>query len=196
MRKLRKFWESKGFWCSPQNLLKSRIVFDFRLSTFIKMGEFLDNDYKHMHTSMRNLENNNAKMRNCSTKFSWNFEAGAVQKRVNLLDLVKSFRSSVYYLLAQFDFDAAENETLKVCQQLAKSSTKVRTNIARDSYFISSTERKWAGQPSLRANKPYQTVYLQQGWSSRTSKTWLANEMMNPRIDDFGRSALWTSQST
>ena len=46
-----------------------------------------------------------------------------VQKFVNLVDLVKSFQTitSIYYLLAKFDFDTAENEPLKVCQKLAKS---------------------------------------------------------------------------
>ena len=33
------------------------------------------------------------------------------------------------YLLAEFGFDTAENEPLKVCQQLAKVRIKVRKNI-------------------------------------------------------------------
>ena len=36
-----------------------------------------------------------------------------MQKRVNLVDLVKSFHASIYYLLAQFGFDTAENELSK-----------------------------------------------------------------------------------
>ena len=43
-------------------------------------------------------------------------------KRVQiLLDLAKSFQTSSYYLLAKFGVDTAENELLKVCQELAKS---------------------------------------------------------------------------
>ena len=33
---------------------------------------------------------------------------------VNLVDLVKNFQTSVYYLLTKFGFDTAENEPLKV----------------------------------------------------------------------------------
>ena len=44
-----------------------------------------------------------------------------VQKRVNLVDLVKSFETSSFHnLLAKFGFDTAENEPLKVCQKIAK----------------------------------------------------------------------------
>ena len=59
-----------------------------------------------------------------------------MQKRVNLVDLVKSFQTSIYmylvlftsiyYLLAKFGFDTAENGPLKVCQKLANSWKKVR----------------------------------------------------------------------
>ena len=59
-------------------------------------------------------------MRKSLTKFDWLFECWAVQKRVNLVDLVKSFQTSIYYLFARFGFDTAENEPLKVCQKLAK----------------------------------------------------------------------------
>ena len=56
-----------------------------------------------------------------------------MHKRVNLVDLVKSFPSSIYYLLAKFGFDTAENEPLKVCQKLAKLvRIKVRKNIVMD----------------------------------------------------------------
>ena len=43
---------------------------------------------------------------------------------MNLVDLVKSFQTSIYYLLAKFSFDTAENESLKICQKLAKSQKK------------------------------------------------------------------------
>ena len=90
-------------------------------------------------------------MRTCSTKFRYIFGFGTVQKRVNLVDLVKScpnFHFSVSphvpflnllleqiansneYLLANIGVDTAENKPLKVCQKLAKRSKKrVRTNI-------------------------------------------------------------------
>ena len=81
-------------------------------------------------------------MRKCLTKFSRIVECGAVlrpedacQKHfswffnwtpkvltcVHLVDLVKSFHTSIQYLLAKFGFDTAENEPLKVCKKLAKS---------------------------------------------------------------------------
>ena len=37
-----------------------------------------------------------------------------MQKHVNLVDLVKSFETSIYYLLAKFGVDTDENEPLKV----------------------------------------------------------------------------------
>ena len=67
------------------------------------------------------------------TIFGWNFECWAVQKRVDLVDIVKSFQTSILnilfetdsypneYLLAKFGVDTAENEPLKVCQKLAES---------------------------------------------------------------------------
>ena len=42
-------------------------------------------------------------------------------KFADLVDLVKSFQTSILYLLAKFVVDTAENEPLKVCQKLAKS---------------------------------------------------------------------------
>ena len=55
-------------------------------------------------------------------RFSWFFNwIPKVQKRVNIVDIVKSFQTSIYYLLAKVGFDTAENEPLKVCQKLAKS---------------------------------------------------------------------------
>ena len=51
-----------------------------------------------------------------------------MQKRVNLVDLAKSFQFlferdsySNEYLLAKFGFDTVDNEPLKVSQKLAKS---------------------------------------------------------------------------
>ena len=55
-----------------------------------------------------------------------------VKKRVNHVDLVKSFQTSIYYLLATFGVDTAENGPLKVCERLARSYKKVRKNIAED----------------------------------------------------------------
>ena len=55
----------------------------------------------------------------CPKRFSWFFYwIPKVQKRVNLVNLVKSFQTSISYLLAKFGFDTAENEPLKVCQKL------------------------------------------------------------------------------
>ena len=52
-------------------------------------------------------------------------EVWAVQKHVNLVDLVKGFPTSIYYLIAKNDFDTAQNEPLKVYQQLAKRYKKL-----------------------------------------------------------------------
>ena len=49
-----------------------------------------------------------------------------MQKRVNLVDLVKSFQTSVYYLLAKLGVDTAENGPPKISQKLEQ---EVRTNI-------------------------------------------------------------------
>ena len=48
-----------------------------------------------------------------SMNICWNIEVWAVQKHVNLVDLVKELSNE--YLLAKFGFDTAENEPLKVC---------------------------------------------------------------------------------
>ena len=37
-----------------------------------------------------------------------------MQKHVDLVDLVKSFQTRIYYLLAKCGFDAAENEPLEI----------------------------------------------------------------------------------
>ena len=49
------------------------------------------------------------------------FECGAVQRCVNLVDLVKSFQTSIYYLLAKFGVDTTENGPLKICKKLAEN---------------------------------------------------------------------------
>ena len=62
-------------------------------------------------------------MRKSLTKIFWNIEVRAVQKHVNLVDLVKSFQTSIYYfslfttkvVLAKFGVDTAEKGPLKVC---------------------------------------------------------------------------------
>mgnify|MGYP003318247517 CR=1 FL=1 len=77
---------------------------------FIKIDEFWTRIVKNKQI----FENNIAKMRKCLTKFSRIVECGAVQKCVHLVDLVKSFQTSIYYLLAKIGFDTAENEPLKV----------------------------------------------------------------------------------
>ena len=82
----------------------------------IKIGVIWTRLEKQQH-----FENKTAKMRKCLMKFSRNFECGAVQKRANLVDLVKSFHASIYYSFAKFGVDTAENGPLKVCQKLVNS---------------------------------------------------------------------------
>ena len=82
-----------------------------------------------------NIETKFAKLRKCLTKLGKNVECWAVQKRVNLVDLAKSFQTSIAFqtrvyvyllfnLLANFGFDTAENEPVKVCQKLVQSYKK------------------------------------------------------------------------
>ena len=52
-------------------------------------------------------------------EFCWNVECRAVQKCVDLVDLVKSFLTSLQYLLAKIGFDTVENGPLKVCQKIS-----------------------------------------------------------------------------
>ena len=47
-----------------------------------------------------------------------------MQKRVNLVDLVKSFLKKNKYLLEKIGVDTAENGPLKVCQNLTETSEK------------------------------------------------------------------------
>ena len=46
--------------------------------------------------------------------FCRDVEVGVVQKSVNLVDLVKSFHTSILLLTCKIGFDTAENEPLKV----------------------------------------------------------------------------------
>ena len=53
------------------------------------------------------------------------------KRNVNLMDIAKSFPTSIYYLLPKIDFDTANNESLKVCQKVVTSRhlAWVRPNI-------------------------------------------------------------------
>ena len=58
-------------------------------------------------------------------RFSWFFYwIPEVQKRVNRVDLVKSFQMSIYYLLANIGFDTAENEPSKVSSFIPTQAIK------------------------------------------------------------------------
>ena len=48
--------------------------------------------------------------------FGWYFEIWAVQKYVNLVDLVKSFPTSIYW--QKIGVDTAENEPLEVWEKI------------------------------------------------------------------------------
>ena len=50
-----------------------------------------------------------------SAIFNENFEIRERCKGVHCVDLGESFPTSIYYLLANFGFDTAENEPCKVC---------------------------------------------------------------------------------
>ena len=57
-------------------------------------------------------------MRKCLTKFTCIFEFGAVQRFVNLVDLEKCCKMTIWLL--SLAVHTAENKPLKVCQKLAK----------------------------------------------------------------------------
>ena len=55
-------------------------------------------------------ENNKKTVESVWTIFCWNFEVWAVQMYVNLVDLVKSFPTSISYFTCKIGFDTAERE--------------------------------------------------------------------------------------
>ena len=59
----------------------------------------------------QNFENKFAKMRKCLTKFSRIYECGAAQKCANPVDLVKSFQTRIYYIVARFGVDTRWQNT-------------------------------------------------------------------------------------
>ena len=69
----------------------------------------LSNEYLLAKFGVDTEENEPCKV--CS--FGWNFEIWAVQKYVHLVDLVKSFPTSIYKLFAKIGIDTAENEPSK-----------------------------------------------------------------------------------
>ena len=78
------------------------------------MGEILrilDNTCKIKWPFNNKTEN----MWTCLTNSSWIVAFGAVQKFVDLVDVAKSFQTSIYYSLAKIGFDTAEKGPLKVC---------------------------------------------------------------------------------
>ena len=114
------------FWFFPYNLLKFRkilitelqifglppIVFFSFSSPTVELAPTIVEFWTTIAKIHPNFENKTviAKMRRCLTKFSWIFEFGTVQRGVNLVDLVKSFQTSIYYLLANVGFDTDNNE--------------------------------------------------------------------------------------
>ena len=56
----------------------------------------LVNDNVERLKNMQVFENKTTKMRKCLTTFRWIVEFGAVQKRVNIVDIVESFHASNY----------------------------------------------------------------------------------------------------
>ena len=75
---------------APLRILKKSAKFRQTFSHFYRLiiASFLKNQWK--------FENEIVKMWNFLTKFGWHFECCAVQKRVNLVDLVKSFQTNIY----------------------------------------------------------------------------------------------------
>ena len=70
----------------------------------------------------------------CQKRFSGFFNwIPKVQKCVNLVDLVKSFQTSIYYqyLLTNIGVDTAENGPLKVCQKVSKSQKQIRNTLEK-----------------------------------------------------------------
>ena len=70
-------------------------------------------------------------MRKSLTKIFWNIEVWAVQKHVNLVDLVKSFPTNIFnYFVAKFGVDTEENEPYKVCSFGWKSEKDSISNLS------------------------------------------------------------------
>ena len=84
---------------------------------------------------MQHFENEAAKMRKCFTKFSCIFEFGAVQKFVNLVDLVKSFPTTIY--LQRF----VSIQPRASLSKFAKKSPKVRKKLETSQSFLTEIRR-------------------------------------------------------
>ena len=77
---------------------------------FIKIGA-KNNGFDQKATTLAKFANF---QRNCRRVFCWKIDVWAVQKHVNLADLVKSFRTNFYFLLPNVGVDTAENEPSKI----------------------------------------------------------------------------------
>ena len=70
-----------------------------------------------------------------------------MQKRVNLVDIAKNFQMSIYYSLATFGFDTAENEPAKKLQNCSLFVAKVRKLLAGS--FSAVSKRNFASKYAL-----------------------------------------------
>ena len=73
-----------------------------------------------------------------------------VQRNANLIDLLESFPTSIYYLLSKIGSDTAEKESLKVCQKVARQSDRMsgRPNAGRPAEDAAARRR-----PQLRQGR-------------------------------------------
>ena len=78
-----------------------------------------------------------------------------VQKFANLVDLVKSFQTSIYYLLAKFGFDTAENEPLKFAKNEPKVRTQARINTGSLASTYSAAAQHSPAEQAFRAARWY-----------------------------------------
>jgi len=58
---------------------------------------FILDNIEHSGKTQWKIENKTVKMRKRLAKFGWTFECWVVQKRVDLVDLVKSFQTSILF---------------------------------------------------------------------------------------------------
>ena len=90
---------------------------------------------------MQHFENKAAKMRKCFTKFSCIFEFGAVQKFVNLVDLEKCCKMSIWLQ------KSASIQPRTSLSKFAKNWPKVRLKVRLKIAFFTRREATTSKQP-------------------------------------------------
>ena len=112
--------------------------------------------------------------------FQFRFFSPKRRISVHLVDLVKSFQTSIQYLLAKFGVDTAENEPLKVCQKLANSYLKKvrKKRIGLAPRGCPRPTLKPEGRPRL---KPEPKPEPKRSWRARSPRSGAVVKCSGPR---------------